>query len=239
MEISRLSRITAILTYLQSKRLITASEMADKFEVSVRTIYRDIRALEEAGVPICTEEGKGYSLMEGYRLPPVSFTEQEANALITAEKFISRNKDASLVQHYGSAITKIKSVLRHTDKGKAELLSERVAFMLNFQKHTTSNHLSKVQVAITNFQTIQLHYHSISKDEVTQRRIEPLALYHTKENWILIAWCKLREENREFRLDRIKELTVLTETFSPRTFDLMGYFLNIANKNATQKTPLT
>ena len=78
MEKTRLSRLTAILIQLQSKRLITSTELADKYGVSIRTIYRDIRALEEAGVPIYTEEGKGYSLSEGYRLPPVMFTEEEA-----------------------------------------------------------------------------------------------------------------------------------------------------------------
>lgn len=73
-ETSRLSRLISILTQLQSKRLVTSTELALKFNVSVRTIYRDIRTLESAGVPIAVEEGKGYSLVDGYRLPPVMFT---------------------------------------------------------------------------------------------------------------------------------------------------------------------
>ena len=72
--LKRLSRLTAILTQLQSKRIVTATSLAEKFDVNVRTIYRDIKALEESGVPIYTEEGKGYSLVEGYRIPPVMFT---------------------------------------------------------------------------------------------------------------------------------------------------------------------
>ena len=84
-DVKRLSRLTAILIQLQTKRLLTATQLADKFSVSIRTIYRDIRALEQAGVPIITEDGKGYTLMEGYRVPPVMFTEAQANALITAE----------------------------------------------------------------------------------------------------------------------------------------------------------
>ena len=87
-DIKRLTRLTSILTQLQSKRLVTATKLAGKFGVSVRTIYRDIRALESAGIPIITEEGKGFSLMDGYRLPPIMLTETEANALITAELFI-------------------------------------------------------------------------------------------------------------------------------------------------------
>ncbi len=100
----RLSRLTAILLQLQTKRLSTASEFAKKFTVSMRTIYRDIKALEQAGVPILTEDGKGYTLMEGYKIPPVMFTENEANALITAEQLVLKNKDASFIKDYSEAI---------------------------------------------------------------------------------------------------------------------------------------
>lgn len=122
----RLSRLTALLTQLQSGRIVTATEMAEKHKVSVRTIYRDIRTLEMSGVPIITEEGKGYSLLEGYKLPPVMFTKNEANALITAEQIVNQNKDQSLIDNYNSAILKIKSVLKYTQKDKAELLTERI-----------------------------------------------------------------------------------------------------------------
>ncbi len=93
----RLSRLSAILIMLQSKKIVTATQIAKKFNVSTRTAYRDVKALEVSGVPLFTEEGKGYSLMSGYTLPPVMFTEEEANALITAENMVSRNKDQSLV----------------------------------------------------------------------------------------------------------------------------------------------
>src|SRR5690606_41689093 len=109
-DIKRLSRLTAILTHLQSRRLLTASELADKFSVSTRTIYRDIKALERAGIPVLTEEGKGYTLMEGYKMPPVMLTECEANALITAGQLILKNKDASFVREYLEAVIKIMSV---------------------------------------------------------------------------------------------------------------------------------
>ena len=108
----RLSRLTAILTQLQTKRLLTATNLADKFNVSIRTIYRDIRALEQAGVPIITEDGKGYSLMEGYKIPPVMFTEKQANALILAEQLVLKNKDTSFIKDYIEAIDKIKAVFK-------------------------------------------------------------------------------------------------------------------------------
>src|SRR6478609_7503100 len=123
----RLSRLTAILTQLQTKRLLNATTLAEKFSVSIRTIYRDIKALEQAGVPILTEDGKGYSLMEGYKIPPVMFSESEANALITVEQLVLKNRDSSLIKEYTEAVNKIKAVLLHSTKEKAELLSNRIA----------------------------------------------------------------------------------------------------------------
>ena len=140
-ETKRLSRLTAILTILQTKRLLTASELAIRFSVSNRTIYRDIKALEQAGIPILTEEGKGYSLMENYRIPPVMFTETQANALITAEQLVLKNKDASFIKEYSEAISKIKSILRNNTKDKANLLSNRIVFRKNAENDRTSNYI--------------------------------------------------------------------------------------------------
>lgn len=219
----RLSRLTAILTQLQTKRLLTATQLADKFSVSVRTIYRDIRALEQAGVPIITEEGKGYTLMEHYRLPPITFTESEANALITAEQIVLKNKDASFVETYSEAIAKIKSVLKHSVKDKANLLSERVYFAENETIERTSNHLLAIQFALTNFLQTQITYTDEAQN-TTERIIEPFALLSTQEKWLLVAWCRLRNTFRFFRLDRIDKLTVLSEKFEPHQLTLQEYF---------------
>jgi len=219
----RLSRLTTILTQLQTKRLLTASELANKFSVSNRTIYRDIKVLEEAGVPILTEEGKGYFLMEGYKIPPVMFTESEANALITAEQLILKNKDASLVKEYTEAINKIKAVLRYNTKDKANLLSNRIVFRYNTDNNQTSNFLSTLQLALTNFNCSEIDY-SNEKNEITKRIIEPFALYNTQENWVLVAFCELRKDFRAFRLDRIRKLQVLNKQFEPHKITLQEYF---------------
>lgn len=125
---NRLSRLTAILIQFQTKRRVTATELSQKFEVSKRTIYRDIKALESAGVPILMEEGKGYTLMEGYKLPPVMFTEKQANALILAEQLVLQNKDASFIKDYSEAIDKIKSILRYSVKDKVNVLVNRTQY---------------------------------------------------------------------------------------------------------------
>ena len=220
----RLSRLTAILTILQTKRLLTASELANKFSVSTRTIYRDIKALEQAGVPILTEDGKGYSLMEGYRIPPVMFTESEANALITAEQLILKNKDASFVKEYTEAINKIKSVLRNNTKEKANLLSNRIVFRQNNENDRTSNYLSTLQLALTNFNLTKIKYHSTDTNQTTERTIEPFAIYSTQDNWLLIAFCRLRKDFRAFRLDRIQNLNILTDKFESHKMTLQEYF---------------
>ncbi|MGB1032697.1 MAG: helix-turn-helix transcriptional regulator, partial [Flavobacteriales bacterium] len=123
----RIARLTAIMMQLQSASFITARQIADKHQVSIRTVYRDIKTLNQSGVPIETIEGKGYTLMQGYSLPPVTFSEEEANALVTAEKLIALNNDSSLIESYSQAILKIKGVMRSTDKVKTELLSTRMA----------------------------------------------------------------------------------------------------------------
>ena len=218
----RLSRLTAILTQLQTKRLLTATALAAKFSVSVRTIYRDIRALEQAGVPIITEDGKGYTLMEGYRVPPVMFTEAQANALITAEQLFLKNKDTSFIKEYSEAVEKIKSVLKYSIQDKANLLSERTRFDQNINRERNSNNLSELQFALTNFRLTKIEYTN-EQNKTTTRHIEPFALLST-ENWLLVAYCCLRKEFRFFRLDRIKKLEVLTDKFEPHGMTLQEYF---------------
>ncbi|MGJ1323097.1 helix-turn-helix transcriptional regulator [Sphingobacterium faecium] len=223
-DIKRLSRLTAILTQLQTKRLTKASELAEKFLVTKRTIYRDIKALEMAGVPILVEEGKGYSLMEGYRVSPIMFTESEAYALITAEQLILKNKDSSFVKEYSEAINKIKSVLRNNTKDKSNLLSDRVLFRINSNNNRTSHFLSTIQLAMTNFKLIKIKYQSSENKQSTERSIEPFAMYSTQENWLLIAYCRLRKDFRTFRIDRILDLFTLNEEFEPHDMTMQEYF---------------
>ena len=221
----RLSRLTAILTQLQTKRLLTATALAGKFSVSIRTIYRDIRALEQAGVPILTEDGKGYSLMQGYRIPPVMFTEGQANALILAEQLVLKNKDASFVKDYLEAIEKIKAVLGNSSKDKVNLLTERTRFSQNINSEKNSDNLSDLQFALTNFYLTKIEYTN-EANKTSSRLIEPFALVSTQENWLLVAWCRLRKEFRYFRLDRIKKLEMLTEKFTPHKMTLQEFFDN-------------
>jgi len=235
----RLARLAAIMTQLQSKRIITARDIAEKHNISIRTVYRDIRTLEKSGIPIFTEEGKGYSIMEGYSLPPIMFSEQEANALITAEQIISRNKDKSLVDHYKSAVEKIKSVLNMNQKDKTELLSERLYVRTNLESEKTSEILIQLQSAITHFKIVELDYLSLSNKQ-TQRKVEPFALLHTQDNWVMIAFCRLRKDFRAFRLDCIQKVKITDEIFEAHKMTLQEYYDERKKQwESTPDTPMT
>lgn len=223
-DIKRMARLLAMLTHLQTKRLVTATYLAQKFKVSIRTIYRDVRTLEQAGVPIVSEEGRGYTLVEGYRLAPISFTEAEANALVTAEQLILKNKDGSLVATYSDAVSKVKAVLRTDLKAHANLLSERIEIRQTEASEYSSYYLSELQLALTHCKKVQLKYQAIESNELTIREVEPFALYSTQGNWILIAWCCKRNDFRSFRLDRIKACLTLNQLFTPQSLSLPQYF---------------
>ncbi len=221
---NHLSRLISILTLLKSKRLLTATELAARYEVSVRTIYRDIKKLEEAGVPVCTIEGRGYCLMDGYTVAPVQFTEQQANALITAQHIINQSKDQSLISDFNDALIKIKSVLKPTVQEKSERLQNKIHVFNWAYEELSSNTLSEIQLTITNFNYLEITYQKINETSTSIRKIEPCALYSTNQKWILIAWCHLRDDYRAFRIDRIRQLKILPEQFEDRKFTLQSYY---------------
>src|SRR5690242_17295856 len=117
---NRIDRLFGILTLLQSKKYVTAEKIAEKFDMSVRTVYRDIKALCEQGIPISFEQHKGYFIVQGYFLPPVSFTSEEASALLLMESLVSVFSDKSVQKHYSEALNKVKNVMRGTQKDKME-----------------------------------------------------------------------------------------------------------------------
>ncbi|OEK00111.1 DNA-binding transcriptional regulator [Roseivirga sp. 4D4] len=221
---NHLSRLLSILTILKSKRVVTGNELAKKFEVSLRTIYRDIKKLEESGVPIVTIEGRGYSIMDGYVVAPIMFDEMEVNALVTAEQLIAKTNDDSLIQHFGQTLEKIKSVFKGSLLSKSEMLESKMRVIKLNQDPTRTSSLSHIQMAIINFQMIEMTYQAKDK-EPTWRKIEPMAVYSFNDNWIVLGWCHLREDYRAFRLDRIQHFQILDETFEDRHFDLAQYFV--------------
>ncbi|MEN2486684.1 YafY family protein [Flavobacterium sp. B11] len=202
----RFDRIVAILIQLQSKKIVKAQELADRFECSLRTIYRDIRTLEASGVPIYSEAGVGYALMDGYRLPPVMFTREEVSSFIAAEKLMQKFTDPSLGTHYASAMYKLKSVLRSTDKDYLSTIESKIVMqtaepMFN---DNSPNTLAVLFEGIAEKKQILLTYKTFDKDETTQRNLEPIGVFHDNNNWYFLGYCHLRKDYRQFRTDRIQ-----------------------------------
>ncbi|WP_317173211.1 helix-turn-helix transcriptional regulator [Maribacter aquimaris] len=224
--VTQLSRLINILTLLKSRRVLTATELSIKYEISVRTVYRDIQKLIEAGIPVITLEGRGYTLMDGYTMAPVQFTEKEANALITAQHLVNKSKDSSFVSDFGEAMIKIKSVFKSSVLEKSELLNKKIFIFDQANENVASNALSEIQLAITHFNYIEINYRKAEDPNITFRKIEPYAIFSTYQKWILIAWCHLRKDYRAFRIDRIQHFKILQEKFEDRKFNIKQYFKN-------------
>lgn len=221
---SQLPRLISILTLLKSRRVLTATELSEKFNVSIRTVYRDIQKLIESGVPVITIEGRGYTLMDGYTVAPVQFTEKQANALITAQHLVNKSNDSSFVEDFEEALTKIKSVFKSSVLEKSELLGNKIHVFDTRQESISSNALSEIQLAITNFNYIEINYRKANDLNISFRKIEPYAIFSTENKWILIAWCHLRKDYRAFRIDRIQHFKILQQHFEDREFSIQAYF---------------
>lgn len=223
----RLTRLTALLTLLQSQKKLKAQDLAERFDVSVRTIYGDICTLQDAGVPVGGDAGVGYYMVEGYTMPPVAFTSREANALLAVGALVHQQSDRSLKESHDAALDKIQVVLKATQQDQTEALEIRQdSSKVRREKHE-AHLLMSIQEAINEYHLIEMEYLSQYKGEYTRRTVEPLGLYFTEAHWVMVAFCQLRQANRDFRLDRIHNMQVTNVTFNYRPFHLKAYFQSI------------
>lgn len=212
--LKKLDRVTAILTQLQSKPIVRAQDLAEKFEVSVRTIYRDIKTLENAGIPIVGEAGSGYSLMDGYKLPPVMFTKEEVLSFITAEKLMQKFSHESLGSHYQTAMEKVRSVLRNSDKNLIQNIENQIGiYNYNPKKEDTiKNIIPTILESIAEKQQILIEYKTVD-DKISTRTLEVVGVFFEFSYWYMIAYCTLRNDFRQFRIDRILSITKTQNPF--------------------------
>lgn len=235
----RFDRIVAILIQLQSKKIVKAQELADRFDVSLRTIYRDIRSLESSGVPIYSEAGVGYSLVDGYKLPPVMFTKEEAGSFVAAEKLMQKFTDGNFGRHFESAMFKIKSVLRGSEKNWIESLESHIRLSNRDESFQTQSPkvLELLFESIAEKSQILLTYQSIEADGPSRRLIEPVGLYHESSYWYILAYCHLRKDYRNFRTDRVIEIEN-TKTPFGLVHKELEYFLKPKSENSKVKIRL-
>src|SRR5579863_437530 len=235
---NRIDRISAILIQLQSRRVVKAGDIADRFGISLRTVYRDIRTLEEAGIPLIGEAGVGYSIMDGYRLPPVMFTREEATAFLTAEKLMEKLTDPSSDENYKSAMYKIRSVLRMAEKDFLENIDGHIEVIKSRRTSGTKLDLNPLQIVLKGIgerNVLSIHYFAAHTQQNTERCIEPVGVFYQDNYWHLIGWCRLREDYRDFRLDRISNISLTGERFRTQHPNLNEYISRSAKEKNLQK----
>jgi predicted DNA-binding transcriptional regulator YafY len=224
---NRTDRLLAIVLELQRKGSRRAEDLATTFETSKRTIYRDIQALCESGVPVVSQPGVGYSLIEGYFLPPVSFGADEATMLLLGGDFVAQNFDAQYRDAARSASRKIEAVLSERLRDEVEYLRSTIAFVApaTMVSGESASFLPQLRRAIIERRTISFDYHTRYSEDGraarNTREADPYAMLHYGDAWYLIGHCHLRQDIRNFRLDRMTGLRLLDKNFNrPPSFRL-------------------
>jgi predicted DNA-binding transcriptional regulator YafY len=202
---NRIDRLLGVLTLLQSKKYVPAEKIADKFHISVRTVYRDIKALVELGFPVSFEAPKGYFVVQGYFLPPVAFSTEEANALLLSESLVKGFADKSIQEHYSSALNKVKAVLRSSQKEKLDVLDDSIRLQMHPNLVLNVEYMALLQKVIAAKTIIEIAYRN-KKQEDSTRQVEPIGLIFYAFNWHLIGWCHTREDYRDFKVASILRL---------------------------------
>ena len=207
----RADRLFEIIQILRRRKLARARDMAEKLEVSERTVYRDIRDLMASGVPIEGEAGVGYILRGGYDLPPIMFDEEEIEALVLGVRIVESWADPKLAQAAGQVIAKVESVL--PERLRKHMDETALLAPLNHYAEPLSVDPTALRTAIRTCRKVEFSY-ADREGVATRRTVRPLALAFYGPIWLLASWCELRQDFRAFRLDRMTELAVTDQVFA-------------------------
>ena len=218
----RADRLFDIIQILRRRKLVRAKDLAERLEVSERTIYRDIRDLMASGVPIDGEAGVGYLLRDGYDLPPLMFDKEEIEALVLGARIVETWADPKLAKAASQVLAKVETVLPE----RLQTLMNETALLAppdHYAEPITIDP-SALRLAIRARQKIAFDYQD-EAGKATKRQVRPLALSFFGPVWLLVAWCELRRDFRCFRLDRIAGLALREETFAPEPGKTVEDFL--------------
>jgi len=207
----RATRLFQIVQLLSHDKVITARFLSQTLEVSERTIYRDVQDLSLSGVPIAGEAGIGYRLMKGFRLPPLMFNEEELAALLLGTRMVQAWTDQELARAAGQAMRKIKAVIPERFKPELER-ADLIVPDLPASKEV-AGHLALLRGAVKQQRKVSYDY-TREDGQRSHRTIQPLGLFYWGKVWTLVAWCELRDQFRHFRLDRMRNVTVLNERYA-------------------------
>ena len=228
----RADRLFQIVQHLRGRRLTTAAQLAQWLEVSERTVYRDISDLGRSGVPIEGEAGFGYRILRGFEVPPLMFTLDEVEALVTGLRIVESWGGPALAKASRSATEKIAMALpssRVTEIEGTRLFAP--GFRLDPKVGAT---LELIRNAITNQRKLLLNY-SDAGQKVSERKVRPLALHFWGTAWTLAAWCEAKADFRSFRLDRCQTVKACDETFRPEAGKTLDDFLRKVRSQSTSE----
>lgn len=228
----RADRLFQLVQTLRTRRFATGEQLAESLGVSKRTLYRDVRDLQIAGVPIRGEAGVGYRLERGYELPPLTFTSEELEGLVLGARFVAAWGDPELAAAMGSAMTKIEAVLPEALRA---VLLEAPLFAPAFGGAATmARNMGPLRRAISESRVI--HFSYTNEDGTpSERDARPLGLYFWGSKWTLATWCELRRDYRSFRPDRMEGLRLLERSFDPSEGPSLAEFLSRLNEDGEAK----
>ncbi len=207
----RADRLFQIVQRLRRRRgVVTAAELAEALAVSERTIYRDVRDLMLSGVPVQGEAGVGYALPKGFDLPPLMFSEEEIEALVLGARIVQAWSDPELSRAAGEVLAKVEDVLPARLR---ERVPDATLFAPQFHvRGQATAGMAPLRVAIRERKKVRFAYQDRAQSP-SERTVQPLGLFYWGTTWSLGAWCELRRDFRNFRLDRMQGLRVLDEPF--------------------------
>lgn len=214
---NRIDRLFAILLQLQTRERLRAEDLAATFGISKRTVYRDMAALLEMGVPVVSLPGEGYELMPGYFLPPLVLTADEAAAALLGTQMLIHQANGRLIPAAEQAKTKIAHALPARTRREVDHLTAVIQFYGETEAFDLDDErLIRLQQAALEGRVVHLRYFGQAREDLTERDVEPETLVFARGAWYLSGYCRLRQAARTFRLDRIESYRVLPETFVPR-----------------------
>lgn len=237
---NRIDRLSAILIMLQSSSSVKMKQITDRFDITPRTVYRDMKALDEAGIPIAGDSRMGFSLVEGFKLPPLMFTEKEAFAFLAAEKLVDRFSDAGFKEGYKSGIEKIKSVMRLAEIETMDNFTDNVSSLdLQFKNPADSQNILQLLMSeISKRKKVQISYFSYNRQEISIRKVDPIGIFFSMSHWYLVAFCNTKKDYRTFRVNRIQEIMNTDEDFEREHPPLNSLLKSLKDKDHLEEVIL-
>jgi predicted DNA-binding transcriptional regulator YafY len=212
--VKRLERLLGMALLLSARRRLRAEELAERFDVSLRTVYRDVRALQDTGFPVAGTAGDGYLLPPGSQLRPLALDPAEAEALALGARLLDTAADRPLREQLRAATAKFEAIL--TPEAVRRLRDRESTVLMPKPPTRDAGPVSLLLEAVSERRVVHLVYQGLARGEPTRREIEPLGLVRLGDAWLVPAYCRLRQDLRVFRTDLVIEARQTGETYIPR-----------------------